>query len=115
MCGLATPSARRSEYAYRLRLSAPRPDFELRWRRRACTRSLAVHTVAVYALRKDGFNGDIALRFKDDPVGLLLNGAVIPAGQDMPASLWPSRRCSPPSRSAWRGGRRDNRRQGGCP
>ena len=36
----------------------------------------------MYALRKDGFNGEIALRFKDDPFGLVLSGGVVPEGQD---------------------------------
>jgi hypothetical protein len=71
------------EYAYRLRLSEPRPDFELRvapscihgstWR---------LNPFAVYVLRKDGFNGEIALRFQDDSLGLALSGSVVPEGQD---------------------------------
>jgi hypothetical protein len=36
----------------------------------------------VYVLRKDGFNGEIALRFKGDPFGLALSGGVIPEGQN---------------------------------
>ena len=58
------------EYAYRLRISPPRPDFELRvvpssinavaWR---------LTPITVYALRKDGFSGEIALAFKDAPRG----------------------------------------------
>jgi hypothetical protein len=71
------------EYAYRLRVSAPRPDFALRvvpscihaasWR---------LAPITVFALRKDGFGGEIALGFKDAPEGLLLAGGVVPAGQD---------------------------------
>ena len=71
------------EYAYRLRLSAPQPDFELRVAP-SCMNTISwrLNPLAVHALRKDGFNGDIALRFKDDPAGLALHGAVIPAGQN---------------------------------
>jgi hypothetical protein len=41
------------------------------------------YTVAtVYALRHDGFAGEIALALKDPPTGFVLSGARIPAGQD---------------------------------
>jgi len=71
------------EYAYRLRLSAPRPDFELRVTP-SCIHAISwrLNPIAVYALRKDGFKGEIALRFKDDPFGLALSGGVVPEGQD---------------------------------
>ena len=71
------------EYAYRLRLSEPRPDFELRVVP-SCINAISwrLNPIAVYALRKDGFNGEIALRFKDDPFGLVLSGGVVPEGQD---------------------------------
>lgn len=71
------------EYAYRLRLSEPRPDFELRVAP-SCIHGITwrLSTLAVYAARRDGFDGDIVLRFKDDPFGLVLGGGVIPAGQD---------------------------------
>jgi len=36
----------------------------------------------VYALRKDGFKGDITLALKDAPEGFALQGGYIPAGQD---------------------------------
>lgn len=72
-----------AEYAYRLRISPPRPDFALRvvpscinassWR---------LTPVTVYALRQDGFDGEIALSFKDNPDGVLLIGGTVPAGQD---------------------------------
>ena len=72
-----------SEYAYRLRLSEPRPDFELRVAP-SCIHGIAwrLNPFAVHVLRKDGFNGEIALHFKDDPFGLALSGAVVPEGQD---------------------------------
>jgi hypothetical protein len=71
------------EYAYRLRVSHPRPDFELRvvpssFNLRAGTTA----PFTVYAIRKDGFSGEITLRLKDEPAGFLLSGASIPAGQD---------------------------------
>lgn len=71
------------EYAYRLRISHPRPDFELR----VVPSSLNVRSgtnvpVTVYALRRDGFSGEIALKLKDVPAGFTLSGGAIPAGQD---------------------------------
>ncbi len=71
------------EYAYRLRLSEPRPDFELRVAP-SCIHGITwrLNPFAVHVLRKDGFNGEIALRFKDDPFGLALSGDVVPEGQD---------------------------------
>jgi hypothetical protein len=58
------------EYGYRLRLSAPRPDFELR----VVPSSLALRgkssgTLTVYAQRKDGFEGSIKVSLKDPPPG----------------------------------------------
>ncbi len=71
------------EFAYRLRISPPRPDFALRvvpscinassWR---------LTPVTVFALRRDGFDGEIALSLKDPPEGVVLIGGVVPAGQD---------------------------------
>ncbi len=71
------------QYAYRLRISPPRPDFELRvvpsvinavaWKLRPIT---------IFALRKDGFDGEIALSFKGDPEGVLMDAGLVPTGQD---------------------------------
>jgi len=71
------------EYAYRLRISPPRPDFALRVAP-SCINAVSwrLTPVTVYALRKDGFSGDIALGFKDSPEGIVLAGGLIPAGQD---------------------------------
>jgi hypothetical protein len=71
------------EYAYRLRISTPRPDFELR----IVPSSINVRggtsvPLTVYAFRKDGFNGDITLVLKDPPAGVNLSGSWVPAGQD---------------------------------
>ena len=68
------------EYGYRLRVSAPQPDFELR----AVPASLSVRpggsvSLRVIALRKDGFTNDIAIALKDAPEGFKLSGSRIPA------------------------------------
>jgi hypothetical protein len=71
------------EYAYRLRLSAPRPDFELRVV--PCSvnaRAGASVPLTVYALRKDGFTNEIQLALKDPAEGFTLSGGLVPAGQD---------------------------------
>jgi len=70
------------EFAYRLRLSAPRPDFALRLVPSAINLRGASATVTVYALRRDGFTNEIVLTLKDAPPGFTLSGGKIPAGQD---------------------------------
>lgn len=70
-------------YAYRLRMSAPRPDFELRVTPSSINvRNGASVPLTAFALRKDGFTNEIALVLKDAPKGYRLTGAVIPANQD---------------------------------
>ncbi len=72
-----------AEYAYRLRLSPPRPDFELRVVPSSITaRAGGTVPVTVYALRKDGFSNEVAVVLKDAPSGCRLSGARVPAGQD---------------------------------
>ncbi|MCP5111052.1 MAG: hypothetical protein GY953_09475, partial [bacterium] len=72
-----------SEYAYRLRLSHPRPDFELRVVPSTVNvRAGSPTPITVHALRRDGFAGDIALNLGAAPPGFTLSGAWIPAGQD---------------------------------
>jgi hypothetical protein len=69
-------------HAYRLRVSLPRPDFELRIT--PCSINARPGTtvpVTVHALRKDGFTGEITLFLKYRPVDFALDGARIPAGQ----------------------------------
>jgi hypothetical protein len=74
---------RRAEFAYRLRISHPQPDFELRVVPSSINiRAGSTTPIAVYALRRDGFAGAIALHLKGAPPGFALDGAVIPAGQD---------------------------------
>jgi hypothetical protein len=71
------------EYAYRLRLSAPRPDFELRISPSGLNTTRAgTIPVTVTAVRRDGFAGDIALALAGAPAGFSLSGALVPAGQD---------------------------------
>lgn len=72
-----------AQYAYRLRISPPSPDFDL-WVAPSTINATGGATVpvSVFARRKDGFNGDIALSLSDAPGGLLLSGGVMPEGQD---------------------------------
>ncbi len=70
-------------YAYRLRISRPRPDFELRVVPASLSASAgATVPITVYALRRDGFDGDIALSLKGRGRGFALSGGWIPSGQD---------------------------------
>jgi hypothetical protein len=71
------------EYGYRLRMSPPRPDFELR----LVPSSVSLQrggsvALTAYALRKDGFTNELALALKDAPAGFRLSGAVIPGNSD---------------------------------
>jgi hypothetical protein len=71
------------EYGYRLRISLPRPDFELR----AVPSSVSVRggasvPLTVYALRRDEFTNEITLALQDAPAGFKLNGAKVPGNQD---------------------------------
>lgn len=69
------------EYSYRLRIDHPRPDFALRVVPSAINGTPgAVVPVTVYALRKDGFPGQINL--SAGPEGFALSGGRIPAGCD---------------------------------
>ncbi|MFB3891641.1 MAG: hypothetical protein ACE15C_06410 [Phycisphaerae bacterium] len=71
------------DFAYRLRLSPPRPDYELRVAPSAINaRGAASVPIEVYAVRKDGFAGDIDVLLKDAPAGFTLSGGKVPAGQD---------------------------------
>jgi len=59
------------EYGYRLRISAPRPDFTLRVVSSSVSlRPKSSASLSLYALRKDGFNGPIKISLKDPPAGL---------------------------------------------
>ncbi len=72
------------EYAYRLRISQPQPDFALRLiPSRIVIRSKASAAVTVFAIRKDGFDGPIKLSFKDLPEGLESAGATLAANKEV--------------------------------
>jgi hypothetical protein len=65
-------------YGYRLRVSPPRPDFELRVVPSSLSaRAGATATLTVFALRKDGFTNDITLALKDAPTGFKLSSGRI--------------------------------------
>jgi len=58
------------EYAYRLRISPPQPDFALYLVPSTVgLRSKATGTVSVYAIWKDGFAGPVSVGLKDPPAG----------------------------------------------
>ena len=72
-----------AEYAYRLRISQPRPDFTLL----VVPSSISVRAgvsapITVHVIRKDGFTGEIAVVLKDAPKGFALSGGRLPANQD---------------------------------
>jgi hypothetical protein len=70
-----------AEFGYRLRIGPPRPDFELRVTPPEINVGAGTTIpIAVHALRRDGFAGDIVLGLKDTPGGFALSGAVVPAG-----------------------------------
>ncbi|MDZ7615720.1 MAG: PPC domain-containing protein [Patescibacteria group bacterium] len=79
-----TPRRAGKEYAYRLRISHPRPDFELRSiPSKLVIRSTASAAATVYVMRKDGYDGPITVGFKDLPPGFESGGATIPAGKEV--------------------------------
>ncbi len=70
-------------HAYRLRVGPPHPDFELRVAPSAVNlRAGGSQVITVFALRHDGFAGEITLGLTDTPPGFSLSGARLPAGQD---------------------------------
>ena len=70
-----------SAFAYRLQISPPLPDFELRVIPSGILASPNGHTpVEVFALRHGGFEGPIHLSLAGAPKGAVLEGATIPAG-----------------------------------
>jgi hypothetical protein len=71
-------------YGYRLRISPPQPDFALRTVPSSVgIRSKGSGAVNVYAIRKDGFTGDIKLGLKDPPEGFQASPATLAANKDM--------------------------------
>jgi len=73
-----------ADYGYRLHITGPQPDFELRIVPSAINvRAGTTVPVTVHVLRRDGFAGEITLALKDAPTGFQLSGARVPAGQDI--------------------------------
>ena len=71
------------DYAYRLRISPPQPDFVLRLiPSRIVMPANGSAKVTVLAIRKDGFDGPINLNFKDLPKGFESPGATLQAKQE---------------------------------
>ncbi len=71
------------DFAYRLYIRPPRPDFELRVTPSSVTaRAGTCVPITVHAIRKDGFDDDIALELDNAPQGFSLGGAWVPGGQD---------------------------------
>ncbi|MEI6032788.1 MAG: hypothetical protein WCS65_00740 [Verrucomicrobiae bacterium] len=75
------------EFSYRLLIGRPRPDFALRVAPSGITGTPGSFApITVYALRKDGFSGDISL--SASPAGFSLSGGCIPGGRDsVPVTL----------------------------
>lgn len=78
-----TTGAGSSAHVYRLRLSAPRPDFALR----VTPAGLNIPAgrcamVTAHVVRYDGFTGPVELYLVGAPAGYELSGACIPAGED---------------------------------
>jgi hypothetical protein len=71
-----------TDFAYRLRISHPNPDFELRITPSSVNaRAGETVPISVHALRRGGFTGDIVVKLKDAPRGFQLSGGVIPGNQ----------------------------------
>ncbi|TWU37325.1 hypothetical protein [Novipirellula artificiosorum] len=75
-------------YAYRLRLHPQQPDFELRTEPSgAAFRSKGGFSINVYAIRKEGYDGEIRVRLDDSTKGFMSSTAVLKPGKDT-AKLW---------------------------
>ncbi|MFW6303995.1 MAG: hypothetical protein ACOC2L_05170 [Candidatus Sumerlaeota bacterium] len=70
------------DFAYRLRLSHPRPDFELLASPSCLAQRTGCMLVDIYALRRDGYNGPIEVFVGGESPEFELQGASIPAGAD---------------------------------
>ena len=93
-----------TQHAYRLRISAPQPDFALRVSPSAINLLAGRATpVWVYAIRKDGFDGDIEVALDGAPAGFKLSGDIIPHGRDsVRMTLMPPRMPNGPRTTALR-------------
>lgn len=71
------------EYAYRLRISAPQPEFELRTlASSARVRTNSTTPITVFVQRKDGFASPIKLELKDPPPGFSAAPVTLAPGQN---------------------------------
>jgi hypothetical protein len=69
------------EYAYRLRVGPPRPDFEVFLTPSSVNLPMGrAVPLRVRVVRRDGFDGPIDLALTDAPEGFALDGASIPGG-----------------------------------
>jgi len=87
-------------YAYRLRISQPQPDFEAR----LAPSSLFLRpgqsvVLTASVIRRDGFEGPVALRLAEAPSGFFLDGGRVPAGTNR-VQLTLTAPVRPESRSA---------------
>lgn len=72
-----------ADHAYRLRISKPRPDAQLYVTPSALNLTAGrTEVVTVYAVRRDGFDGDITFEFAKGSEKFALGGARIPKGRD---------------------------------
>ncbi|MBI5397119.1 MAG: hypothetical protein HZA91_17615 [Verrucomicrobia bacterium] len=70
------------EYGYRLRISAPQPDFALRVvSSSASLRGKNSTSLSIFAVRKDGFNGPIKLDLGNPPAGFTAYPSALSANQ----------------------------------
>jgi hypothetical protein len=71
------------DFAYRLYIRPPRPDFDLRVTPSSVTAQPGTWVpIEAHAIRKDGYSEDIALELEGAPTGFGLSGAWVPGGQD---------------------------------
>jgi hypothetical protein len=71
------------DFTYRLRVSAPRPDFTVIVTPASINVPAgAIVPITVDAVRRDGYAGEIELALDGAPPGMTLSGATIPAGCD---------------------------------
>ncbi|MCM8771865.1 MAG: PPC domain-containing protein [Candidatus Omnitrophica bacterium] len=73
-----------NEYVYRIRISSPNPDFSLFVFPSSLNLFFSGNIIPfyVYAVRKDGFDGEIKIYLKNAPEGIFLNGGRIPEGKN---------------------------------
>jgi len=78
-----TQHAGGQDFGYRLRLSQPQPDFEVRITPSTINGPGGTSVpITASVVRRDGFAGDVVLALKGAPEGFGLSGAVVPAGVD---------------------------------